>query len=167
MASTSEYDFSNIPDAAADEIYRSGEICLSGTVQLAIAADQRATTMAGVFGAGAVALLAVAATVRSGEISDPSFMWASVLMALILFFAALLCAYAGRPIDFFVGGYEPRLYVECAGDPYWMRRYASEDIQRRIESNRLSHEKSSRLLNCGALMAAISPIFGAVAYFSI
>lgn len=56
-------DFSTIPEGAIEEILRNGEACLEGTIQLAIAADQRATTMAGIFGAGSVALLAVAATI--------------------------------------------------------------------------------------------------------
>jgi hypothetical protein len=44
-------DFSNVPRGAAKELCRQGELCLQGTVQLAIALDQRATTLTGVVGA--------------------------------------------------------------------------------------------------------------------
>lgn len=58
---TSRPDFSNVPDSAVKELHRQGELCLLGTMQLALAADQRATTLSGILGAGAVALAAATA----------------------------------------------------------------------------------------------------------
>lgn len=56
-------DFSGIPAAAAKELCRQGELCLQGTIQLAVAANQRATTLVGILGAGSVALIAATATI--------------------------------------------------------------------------------------------------------
>jgi hypothetical protein len=63
---TSKPDFSEIPDNAVKELHRQGELCLLGTMQLAVAADQRATTLSGILGAGSVALAAAMAGLISG-----------------------------------------------------------------------------------------------------
>lgn len=153
-------DFSAVPEQVVEEIYRSGEACLVGTVQLAIAADQRATTMAGIFGAGSVALLAAAATVDGEASPHVALFYAALAIAGFLFVAALICAWAARPVDFFVGGYEPRLLAQSSGDSIWMKRYASEDIQVRIDHNRLALERAATLLERGAITAALSPLIG-------
>ena len=149
-------DFSHVPDQAVGELYRSGETCLMGTVQLAIAADQRATTMAGIFGAGSVALLAAAATVQTGLQGNPALVWAALLTALPLFIAGLVCAWSARPADFYVAGYEPRLLAKSVSDDLWMKRYASEDIQIRIDRNRITLERAAALLSRGAAVACCS-----------
>jgi hypothetical protein len=158
-------DFSAIPDEAVDEIFRNGETCLLGTIALATAADQRATTMAGIFGAGSVALLAMAATLKASASGDSALVLASSITALLFFVSALICAWSARPVDFFVGGYEPSKLAECAGDPMWMKRYASEDIQVRIDSNRKTLERAASLLSFGAIVAAAAPLIGTAAYF--
>jgi hypothetical protein len=68
MASTSQpqqYDFSNVPAGAIREVHRQGEICLQSIVQLALAADQQATTLTGILGAASVALLVATAAMIS------------------------------------------------------------------------------------------------------
>ena len=54
-------EHSDIDLETIEEIHRQGETLIQIMVQLALAADQRATTMTGIFGAGAVALLGAAA----------------------------------------------------------------------------------------------------------
>jgi hypothetical protein len=49
---TTALDLDQAPLESVKELHRQAETCLAGTVQLAISADQRATTMAGIFGAG-------------------------------------------------------------------------------------------------------------------
>jgi hypothetical protein len=60
-------DLSEISLASVQELHRQAETCLSGTVQLAIAADQ------GIFGAGSVALLAAVATILAAASPNNPF----------------------------------------------------------------------------------------------
>jgi hypothetical protein len=167
MTMTSKPDFSEVPASVINEIVRNGETCLQGTVQLAIAADQRASAMAGIFGAGAVALLATAATVKASNLDDPALAWASLVTAAALFVAALLCAWSARPIDFHVAGYEPVKLAKCDGDEIWMKRYASEDIQIRIDANRTALVRGAAIMTKGAIIAAVSPFLGIASYIAV
>jgi hypothetical protein len=160
-------DLSEIPLPSIKELQRQGEACLQGTVQLALAADQRATTLTGIFGAGAVALLAAAATVLAGAHPDLSLVCGAGVTSLFLLGGAISCAWAGRPIDFFVTGYEPRLLAQSATDEVWMLRYAIEDIQTRIDANRRALERSARLLYQGALIAMAAVLAGAGTFLSL
>lgn len=153
-----------VPDEAVDELHQNAEKCLLGTVQLAIAADQRATTMAGIFGAGSIALLATAATLRASS-NEPDLIWAAIITAIILYIATLFCAWSARPVDIFIGGYEPRLFIDCASDPIWMKKYATTDMQVRIDKNRRTLLEASKFLSIGAGLATLSPLFGATIYF--
>ena len=167
MGAAERPDFTDVPDEAVEELYRSGEACLQGTIQFALAADQRATTLAGVFGGGSVALLAVAATIRTASAGDPAFMWASIATAAVLFVGALICAWAGRPIDFHAPGYEPKRLAKSASDPVWMKRYAAEDLQVRIETNRAALERGASHLKRGAAVAALAPLIGIAVYLAL
>jgi hypothetical protein len=146
-------DFSGVSPDGVKELHKQAETCLAGTVQLAIAGDQRATTMAGIFGAGAVALLAAIATVLAASSPFIPFIGGAATIALCLFAAAVTSGMAAVPTDFHVGGYEPKRFVRSATDIEWMLRYATEDMQDRIEFNRLVLERSSRLLRVGMAFA--------------
>ena len=160
---TTEYDFSQIPNDSVEEFLRQGQECLAGTIQLAIASDQRATAMAGMFGAGFVALLATAAAIVTGEDPNYRLFFGCIGTSLGLFLASFVCAWAARPIDFFVSGYEPRHLVKSTTDLQWMMRYTAEDVQRRIDSNRTCLQLASKNVTFGALLAFLSPIFGLTA----
>jgi hypothetical protein len=56
-------DILALPEATVAIVHKQAEECLAGTVVLATAADSRATTLTGIFGGTAVALLAAGATV--------------------------------------------------------------------------------------------------------
>ncbi len=146
-------DLSGASSETIAELHRQAEVCLSDTLRLATAADQRATTMAGVFGAGSVALVAAAVTIFSAPGHRPALVTAALVAAVILFVASLLSAWAARPTDFFVAGYEPRFLAPSATDLTWMLRYATEDLQVRIDANREALESSARLLAIGLWLA--------------
>jgi hypothetical protein len=159
-------DLSEVPQESVQELHRQAEACLSGTIQLAIAADQRATTMVGVFGAGSVALLAAIATVLAATSPHNSFIAGAGTMAALLFAAALTSGIAAAPTDFHVGGYEPKRFARSASDFVWMLRYAVEDMQDRIEFNRAVLERSARLLRV-AMAFAVAAIPLGVLVFSV
>jgi hypothetical protein len=159
-------DLSTVSIDKIDEIHRQGELCLLGTIQLAIAADQKATTLSGVFGAGSVALLAAIATMITGPTYNVAFIVAAGIASVLLFLATLICAMAARPTDFFIAGYEPKRLGQSQGDKLTMLRFAAEDIQDRLDKNRMALEKSAKLLVRG-FWCALLAVPAAILAFSI
>jgi hypothetical protein len=157
-------DLSNVPTDGVRELHRQAETCLAGTVQLALGSDQRATVMAGMFGAASVALLAAIATVIAGSAPNYPFIGGAGAMSLLLFAAAIASAMAAAPTDFHVGGYEPKRFARSATNVDWMLRYATEDMQDRIDMNRAVLERSSRLLRTGMAFAVGAIPFGIMAF---
>jgi hypothetical protein len=154
-----KYDFSDVPDSVVPEFHRLASETLDGTIQIALAADVRATTLAGIFGGASVALLAAIATILAGN-SAPYhiLLLPSFVASFCLFVAATLCAWSSRPIDFFMGGYEPRLIQESAKDMNWMLRFATEDIQTRIDANKAALSTGAKFLQCGMAIAMLGVV---------
>jgi hypothetical protein len=140
-------DLSSVPESLVEELHEEGVLCLQGTLQLAVAADQRATTLTGVFGAGSFALLAAAATLLTASQPNQPLLWGASATAVFLLSAALFCAWATRPVNFYLAGYEPKLLTAAANDRGWMLRCATEDIQMRIDSNRRVISRSASMVN--------------------
>lgn len=159
-------DWDNVTDESIREIHRQGQSCLDGTVTLALAADQRATTLCGVFGAGAVALLAAAASVLASDHPRMPLTVAAFVTAGLLFVASLCCAYAARPSAFSVGGYEPRFLIVSGADYLWMLRYASDDLQKRITTNRRALDAAACWTKWGMRVAGAAVVIGAAAFFT-
>ena len=157
-------NWANVSDESVRELHRQGEACLDGTIKLALAADQRATTLCGVLGAGAVALMAAAATVLAGAHVNVALVSSALVCALLLLIASLFCALACRPGNFHVGGYEPRSLIVSGSDHMWMLRYAIDDLQSRITANRGALDASANLLNLGMCTAGLAVITGAVVF---
>lgn len=160
ITSTREMDWNDVPDPAAREMLRQGETYLKGLLAAGIGADQRATTLCGIFGAVAVALLAAAATIASGSHTDRSLIAGLIAAAVPLFLASFIFGRSGRPIDFYIAGYEPAKLLASATSENWMIRYVCEDIQRRIEHNREVLHKASVLINIGFGLAIFAIPFG-------
>jgi hypothetical protein len=157
-------DWSNIPDESVEELLREAREHLRGTIELGINSDHRAASLCGVFGGGAFALLVAASTIFSGAHSDAPLQWAGVATAFVLFYSAYLCAQSARPADFHVGGYEPERLFSSATDLMWMRRYAIEDMQSRIQVNRAEINREARLVTRAIHIAVIAVGLGVAVY---
>jgi hypothetical protein len=162
-----DLDCSAVPNEAIGELHRQAEICLQGTLQLATALDQRAITTSGIFAGGALALLTAAAAMSGAARPIIPFVAGAIATATILFLGAFFCARAARSIPFFVAGYEPRLLLKAATDKHWILRYAVEDMQTRIDHNRLALEHSSRLFRWGRCLGFIAVPCGVVAFLIV
>jgi hypothetical protein len=136
-------------------------------VQLAIAADQRATTLTGILGAGSVALVAATVSLIISQNHKIPLILSAAITSFILYCGSLLCAWAARSSDFHVAGYEPRKLVNSGTQDtdIWMQRYAAEDIQIRIDHNRRELEKSARYLTWGRRIALCAVPIGALTFF--
>lgn len=160
-------DYTKVSDSAVKEFHRLAEVCLQGTVQLAIAADQRATALTGIFGAAAAGLLITGANLFAGGHSHPSVIAALGVAILILFIAAICCSQASKPVDFHVAGYEPkRLAASAIADDLTMLRYSAEDIQSRIDANRNALSRAARLLTVGR-RTAVAALPAAILVFAV
>lgn len=157
-------DLSGLPIENIQELHRQAEACLAGTIQLGVAADQRATTLTGFFGGGCVALLAAIATVIAATSPYHPFMGGAGTIAAFLFAAALTSAMAAAPSDFHVGGYEPKRFAKSAGDVTWLLRYAVADIQERIDFNRAALERSARQIRVAMGFALAAIPFGVLIF---
>jgi hypothetical protein len=160
-------DLSSIPETTIEEMHRQAEACLAGTIQLALAADARATTLTGILGGGAVALLAAGASIVASGSYDKfhAVLWSALVVAVAWFFGAMSCAWSGRPTEFYIGGYEPRRLAKSATDRVWVLRYATEDLQKRIDANRKTLDHNAKYLRCGLLSALLGVVAGVGLFF--
>jgi hypothetical protein len=148
------------------ELRDQGHECLSGTVQLALAADQRAITLAGLFGAVAVGVATVIVTLPGSE-RPPSVTGAGICLVVLFFASSMLAALASRSVDFHVSGYEPARRLHAAESIEFLLRDSVIDLQRRIDFNRegliLPSQRVNRSINVALsalpLSAAIFAIF--------
>ena len=85
--SIEEDRWNGISEDATREILRQGEVYLDRTLQTAIAADQRATTLMGIYGAVDVALLVAGATLGTRVQPDLALITSIVVMAFLILVA--------------------------------------------------------------------------------
>jgi hypothetical protein len=147
------------------ELVHQGEVCLSDTVRLAIAADARATTLCGIFGAAGVALLAAAAANFASPHGEGAFIVAAIVAGVLFIFASALAAFAARPADFFAGGDEPRRLANVT-DALSQLRYIATDFQMRIDANRVAMGRSATRVTLALCVAGLA-IIGAAAAFIV
>lgn len=157
--------WNRIPEAALREILRQGETYLDGILKVAIAADQRATTLMGIYGAVGVASLVSAATLGTRTQPDLPLIISIIAAALCLLVAGLMCGRAGRPIDFYISGYEPEKIMESSTEELWLLRYVCDDLQRRIDSNKQILKKSSALIFGSFAVAGSAVLVGLILFF--
>ena len=157
-------DWEGTPDSALRELLRQGELFLQGTIQLGIAGDQRAVALSTIFGGGAIALLAAAATLLAGAHPSVPLECAAGVTALFLLVGSFLAAIAAHPVDFFVAGYEPKQLHTSSSDELWMLRYTAQDIQMRIDTNRAAVARAAFYSSNALRVAALGIFSGCVVF---
>jgi len=153
------------------EIARQGEVRLNSLLALATAADLRATTLCGIFGAAAVGTSA--ATLASLTVADPnsSLILAGVVASLGLFIAAVVAAISGAPRNFYVGGGNPDRLRDWAWTGEGWR-----DIGEMLDATAMRYadiiEKNREILEAGSWRIIVSlgigfasPCLAIIAYF--
>lgn len=155
----------NEPDVL-HELLRQGEACLSETLRVAIAADSRATSLCGIFGAAGVALMAASAGNFAGSRPEPAFIAAAIMAAILFLCASALAAIGGRPSDFYIGGYEPRRLASVT-DHLSQLRYIAADIQMRIDANRCAMRRSAARVNGALALAGLAIATGVVTFILV
>ncbi len=91
----------------AEMVLRQGEINLQAQLQIALAADQRASTFAGIYTAISVAALAASAAVFQANASAVGLIAAGLAVAVVSLIAANLCLGVAQPTNFHIAGNRP------------------------------------------------------------
>jgi len=163
------------PGAPAEllrEIVRQGEARLNAALNLATAADLRATTLCGIFGTSAVTLAAaVLAYLASGH-TNSGLVLAGAIAGIDCFIAAMLAGVSARPRDFYVaGGLPDELRNWSWTGTTW--RTASELLDATtqryalsIRNNKTILESNSHFIKLSLLIGLAAPVVGALVYFA-
>lgn len=149
----------------AENVLRQGEIYLASQLQSALAADQRATTIATLFGGFSAAIAAVSLGYWD-KTNDLPILAAGLVASASMAVGALLCLWAARPVNFFYAGNHPESWMSV------IRRPAAEiligealNYQDHILANDKVLVANGKHLWRGAVLAMISPIIALAVWF--
>lgn len=162
-----------MPIDIAREMARQGEVRLGALMDLATAADIRATTICGISGAAAIAVGGAVLAGFASETPVTQLLIPGAITAVGLFVAAIIAAFAGAPRDFYIAGGNPDSLRDWAWEGTKWRdearmlestalRYAES-----IKQNRQILEAGSFKVNASLWTAFGSSVCGLAAYFVI
>ncbi len=159
-----DVDWTNVSEDMARQILAQGELYLQGQVQLALAADQRATTAASIFASTAAAV--VAAFIAFWDDSqDRTALLSGLIGAAFLMTGALAAAWAARPVNFEITGNHPRQwYAGRTAAIVPMIGGEAESVQRRIDANDKRMAINHAWLRAGFNVAMLAPVASLVAW---
>ena len=158
-------DWSKADSNMVERIVEEGEAYLAGQLKLATSADQRASMLAGVFTAGATAVIAGLLTLHTAEKialaqKFPVYLGGGVGFLLFLA-AASFCIAAIFPVGFWLPGNEPQAWyrdIEGAKDLKLALGEEAEHIQSKISENREVLSKNATRFKIGAILGIAAPI---------
>ena len=159
-------DFSRIDDIFSREIVRGGEAYLDGQLRVATSADQRASSLAGMFTAAATALLAATVALANPAWNVPghfALMIGAVSAAVLFLFGAVQCLRVIMPVSFWLPGCEPENWDfdvtagkklhDCFGE-------RADHIQEQIAANLQVIETNAKKFRLGAACGIAAPFVG-------
>jgi hypothetical protein len=158
-------DLRALPDDALDEIIRQAEAKMGQIVAMALAADQRASSVGAAYGAISAGLLAAAGTLDTIEHVNLPIIAGLVVAAFCFFLSTCSCFWACRPINFYAVGNNPDSQVPAANDIHWLKRYYCREIDMRLQSNAAVLSRTGRWTLLGQAVAIGAVIAGGAAYF--
>lgn len=151
-----EWSDSN-PEVVA-HIFRQGEKYLDTQVQMALAADQRAMTVASIYAAIATAVMAGALTYWDKTGSVP-ILAAGLAGGISMLIGAGMCLWAARPINFYYPGNEPANWYDYRKATLTQNLgVESENYQHHIDVNATCLERNANALAWGSRVALAAPI---------
>ena len=110
--SSNDPDEGGSPQASTDllrEFVRQGEVKLNAILELATAANLRATTLCGIFGTSSVALGGAVLAYAASNHQHLPLILAGIVAGLGFFIAAMVAGWATVPRDFYIAGASPLL----------------------------------------------------------
>jgi hypothetical protein len=157
-------DWSGVNVDVALHVYAQGETYLKAQHQAAIAADQRATTMASILAATSAALGAAAvnyATKDGGSAAIHAFLATAVCLSL----AAISAFWSARPVVFMFAGNNPEHYYGCLNDNLaTLLGGEAENYNHHIEENDRIMGANQWFVRTAMALAVVAPLVGALAF---
>ena len=164
-------NWSTAKDGVLDEVLRTSETYLEGTVTIATSADQRAAVVAGTFATAGAAIVAglmwFSATVTAENHYASAIYTGGGLAAFFFLLGAFLCIRAAMPVGFNLPGTQPsgwesdiaagRELKDCQYDLLNFR----EDL---IAKNLATIKRNAGLFKYGAYSGIAAPFIGAAAW---
>jgi len=157
-------DWSGVAEPMAREILAQGEKFMQSQLQAALAADSRATSMAGLYITLSLATTAAGAGYwdKAGNISA---LLACIAAGGSLMAAAILAAWAARPIDFYFPGNQPHQWFPGKmNDIVTMIGGEAENYDERIAYNDERLGENQRAIRRSFMLAIIAPIAGCIGW---
>jgi hypothetical protein len=155
-------DWSGVDEKMARQILTQGEIFLSAQLQAALAADARATTMAGLYTTLALATLAGGFGYWD-KTSDIAPLLAALVAGSLLAVAAAMAAWAARPIDFYFPGNQPsQWFAGRLNNLVTMIGGEAENYDTRIAYNDARLGENQTAIRRAFIVAIVSPLAGAL-----
>jgi hypothetical protein len=166
-------DFSKIDDSFSKEIVRGGEAYLEGQLRIATSADQRASSLSGIFTAAATALLAATVALANPAwnfAGRPALLAGAVAAASMFLIGAFQCLRAVMPVSFWIPGCEPENWEsDCAAGKQLKDCLGerAKNIQEQIDANSKVMKDNATNFLWGASFGFAAPVLGAVIWVLI
>jgi hypothetical protein len=166
MSEEKGVDWTGVSEKMARQILEQGEKFMAAQLQAALAADSRATSMAGMF--VTLALAAIAGGVAWG---DGAHGWAYLLGGFVtgglLLWAAYRAAWAARPIDFYFPGNQPaQWWPNRQSNLVRMLGGEAENYEGRIKYNQEQLERNQGAIKDAFALAIVAPAIGAAVWLT-
>ena len=157
-------DWVGVDEGMARTIMMQGETYLKAQLDISLASDRRAMTLASTFVTLATAVLGASVAYFTQRGTGAVLVGGLITSAAMLAGAAI-AFWAGRPINFYAPGSYPSMW--WAGRRELLAEMLggqSENYQIQIEHNEQCLAANARALELGARLATIAPVLGFVAW---
>ncbi len=152
----------------AEMVLRQGEIKVQAQLQIALAADQRASTFAGIYTAISIAAFGASAAVfQAGAVG---LIAGGLAVAVVSLIAAYLCLGVAQPTRFHIAGNRPdnwwsdgvrdRALDECL-------ERESQNYDRHIEHNRVILARNASRIRRALRVGLMVPVAGLVVFLMV
>ncbi len=151
----------------AQFIVAQGEKYLQAQMQMAVASDQRAMTMAGVFSAIATATIAGAIAHWDKSASVP-ILTGGLLGGQCMLLGTATCLWSAKQVDFYYPGNQPAHWYACRKESLPQSLGAeAENYQGHIEANALVLERCGKALGVGAAISVAAPLVAVLSWWAV
>lgn len=158
MSGRAKIDWTKVSEEMARQILAQGELFLQGQVQLAVAADQRATTAASIFASMATAVAAAFIAFWDSS-KDEAALFGGLGGAIVLLTAAGFAAWAARPTSFDLPGNHPiKWFDDSEGSLIERIGRECESYQRRISYNDEVMGRNKGWMKLAFVAALLAPV---------
>jgi hypothetical protein len=157
-------DWTGVSEPMTRQIADQGEKFMTAQLQVAIAADQRAMTLASVFAAIATAAIA-GALAYWDKVGSIPILLAGLIGGVWMLIGSGVCMWAARTIDFYLPGNHPAQWYESRFESLAEALGGeAENYQERIESNAERLGENGRLVRLGSKFAISAPLIAICAW---